>query len=145
MTTSAEQFLISCSPDETVEFARKLVAPLSGRVVLALHGELGAGKTCFVRGIALSLGIETTITSPTFTLINAYPGERPLYHVDLYRVSSPEDLTTIGIEELLETTAVIAIEWAERGETLLPADTIHVEMSALPDPNQRRIRVRSTI
>lgn len=132
---------MTSSPDETVEFARQLVADLPGRIILALDGELGAGKTCFVRGVALALGIETTITSPTFTLINEYSGTRPLYHVDLYRVGNIEDLTTIGIEELLETSGVLAIEWAERGQSILPPDTIHVKMTTLDNPQHRQIRV----
>jgi tRNA threonylcarbamoyladenosine biosynthesis protein TsaE len=141
MTTSAEVTRVTSSPDETVEFARQLVADLPGRIILALDGELGAGKTCFVRGVALALGIETTITSPTFTLINEYSGTRPLYHVDLYRVGNIEDLTTIGIEELLETSGVLAIEWAERGQSILPPDTIHVKMTTLDNPQHRQIRV----
>ncbi len=141
MTTLSDDVVISSSPDETVECARLLAASLDGPCVIALHGDLGAGKTCFVRGLALALGIETTITSPTFTLINEYTGPRPLYHVDLYRVSSDDDLTTIGMEELLETEGVIAIEWAERGTALLPPDTIHVELRVLPDPDHREIRI----
>src|SRR5882724_3401395 len=90
------------SPEETIEFGRRLAAELRPGDVVALTGELGAGKTCLVKGVALGLGIAQDVTSPTFTIIHDYRGGKlPLYHVDLYRLDSTEQAVAIGIEEYL--------------------------------------------
>ena len=111
------------------------------RLVMALHGDLGGGKTCFVRGLARALGINQAVTSPTFTIVNEYRGRRPLYHIDLYRLNGSEEVLSLGFEEYLEANGVIAVEWAERAEGLIPADAIHIHFEALPDPDHRRITV----
>jgi tRNA threonylcarbamoyladenosine biosynthesis protein TsaE len=138
---SDDKTMISCSPEETWDIAESLVAALPNRAVIALHGELGSGKTCFVQGIAAALRIARAVTSPTFTMINEYRGRRPLFHLDLYRIKDPDELLAIGMEEYIERDGIVAIEWAERAGDLLPAETTHVYFTALARPDERRLRV----
>jgi len=92
-----------------------------------LHGELGMGKTMFVRGVAAALGVpEDEIRSPTFTLVNPHQGRLPLYHVDLYRIDAPEDLDELGLEEIVGTDGIALIEWGDRAGPYRPADCIEV-------------------
>ncbi|NPA49342.1 MAG: tRNA (adenosine(37)-N6)-threonylcarbamoyltransferase complex ATPase subunit type 1 TsaE [Thermodesulfobacteria bacterium] len=102
------------SPEETREFAAQLARKLQVGDVVLLFGDLGAGKTTFVQGLARGLGVpeECYVQSPTFALINEYPGSVPLFHVDLYRLE-PEDVYDLGLEELLER-GILVIEWSER-------------------------------
>jgi len=136
------EVVISRNPEETMDLAAALARKLDAREVLALRGDLGSGKTCFVRGLALALGIEDTVNSPTFTIVNEYRGQRPLYHVDLYRITSPEEVLSFGFEELLESQAIIAIEWAERAGDLIPDDAIDITLRCLDAPEEREITIR---
>jgi tRNA threonylcarbamoyladenosine biosynthesis protein TsaE len=114
--------IISRSPADTFAFGMKTAADLRRGDVLALCGDLGAGKTHFVKGLAAGLGIATEATSPTFTLIHEYLGGRlPLYHIDLYRLEEPEEALNIGLDEYLDGNGVTAIEWADKFEALIPA------------------------
>ena len=133
--------IVSHSPEETWQIARTLIQEHPGRIVLALHGDLGSGKTCFVQGLAAALGIRRAITSPTFTVINEYKGPRPLCHIDLYRLNSPDEALGIGFEDYLETDGVTAVEWAERAGDLIPEDAIHVYFQAMEGSNERSIRI----
>ena len=130
------------SPAETRRLARRLAAALPSAAVLALYGELGSGKTCFVQGLAAALGVTGPVTSPTFTLIHEYRGPRPLYHIDLYRIGSADEALMLGLEDYLPADGLTAVEWAERSEDLLPPDTVRVHFDLLPDPAARRITVR---
>ncbi len=103
----------------------------AGATVLALHGDLGAGKTAFVQALAKLLGIKDTVTSPTFVIMQKYdvvdPRWQTLVHIDAYRTDTPEELSVIGLESLLEDGRnLIAIEWAEKAAALLPARTLHL-------------------
>jgi tRNA threonylcarbamoyladenosine biosynthesis protein TsaE len=130
--------IISHSQDETIEYGRRLAAELRPGSVLALSGELGAGKTCLVKGIARGLGVQQEVTSPTFTLIHEYrDGRLPLYHVDLYRLDSVEAAVGIGIEEYLPGDGVTVIEWAEKIESLLPLGTKRLRLSLVNDTSRR--------
>ena len=122
--------------------AAELAARCRGGEVIALTGLLGAGKTQFVRGLAKGLGIaERRVASPTFTLLNIYTGGRlTVYHLDAYRVSGAEDLEAIGFDELLEQGGVVAVEWADRVASLLPAKRIDVSLEAEGE-NGRLIRL----
>ena len=104
------------------EFAKTLVPG----TVLALHGDLGSGKTTFVQGLALGLGIEDPIQSPTFVYCNEYEGKMTLSHFDLYRLSSVEDFLNLGFEEHLEPIGVAAIEWPEIIASILPANVVRL-------------------
>lgn len=114
---------ISHSPEETFALGRTFAETLCGGEVLALAGDLGAGKTQFVKGLAAGLGCEGEATSPTFTLIHEYPGgRRPLCHFDFYRLETAAEALKIGFDDYLSTRAVLVIEWADKFPALLPAD-----------------------
>jgi tRNA threonylcarbamoyladenosine biosynthesis protein TsaE len=133
--------IISHSPAETIEFGRQLAATLQPGTILALTGDLGAGKTCLVKGIAAGLGITQAVTSPTFTLVHEYPGGRlPLVHIDLYRLDQEREAINIGIEDHLPGPGITVIEWAERIAGLLPTDTKRIRLSVV-DETTRRIEV----
>ena len=119
--------------------AAALAADLKSGTVLALHGELGSGKTCFVQGLARALGIRQPVTSPTFTIVNEYRGRCPLIHMDLYRISDPEELLNIDFENYLDTEGITVIEWAERSGNWLPVNTMHIYFEDGTDLNTRTI------
>lgn len=117
--------MITSSPAETIAFAREFATRLKPGSVVALSGDLGAGKTCFVKGLVA----DGAVTSPTFTLIHEYPGPVPLYHIDLYRLDSLDQALAIGIEEYLPApTGITVVEWADKIAPLLPPDTIQVRL-----------------
>ena len=110
--------------------------------VVALNGALGAGKTTFVQGLGFALGLQRPVTSPTFTLSTEYQTPRfKLVHMDLYRLTGPDDVLTIGYPEYLETGAVVAVEWPERAGDLIPPDALHVRFALTDDPETRVITV----
>ncbi len=109
--------------DATVEFGLFVSRLLPKRAVLALSGDLGAGKTTFVQGLAKGLGIDGPIQSPTFILLNLYPG---LAHFDLYRLKGENDFIGLGFEEYFSSDLICALEWPDRIATLLPKESIHI-------------------
>ena len=122
------------SPGETMELGKRWGAILKAGDVVALRGNLGSGKTVFVKGLALGLGIQSKdeVKSPTFVLMHIYPTCIPLYHFDLYRMEDPRDLEAIGLEEWMnDGQAVTCIEWAEKAEALLPKSAYHVRIEIL--------------
>jgi len=132
----------SDSPDQTEAFAAALAHSLRGGECVALEGELGAGKTQFVRGLLRGLGGNPRhVSSPTFVLLNVYEGGRlRLFHLDAYRVSGPEDFEAIGFSELLEQGGVVVIEWASRVKELLTLPRIDVRIEAVGE-NRRTIEI----
>ena len=136
---------VSNCPEDTWRIAERLVSLVNKKGIIALHGDLGAGKTCFVQGMSRALGIGIPISSPTYTLIDEYEGENPLYHIDLYRLSNSIEVLGIGLEEYFEKDGLIAIEWAERGEDLLPEDSIHVHISKDDEFKRRTIEVYTKV
>ena len=139
--TTRRQTVVTHSPEETWRLAAALLPRLPPGAVLALHGELGSGKTCFVQGLARALGVRQAVTSPTFTLIHEYPGARPLYHVDLYRLRDAGDARDLGLEEYIQGDGLTVIEWAERAAELLPPDAWHLRFEAGAEPDERRITI----
>ncbi len=135
----------SNSVKDTHKLARHVLKQLPGPQVLALHGDLGSGKTCFVQGLALALGVDRPVTSPTFTLVHEYPGLRPLVHVDLYRLRDSLDALMLGLEEYFDAAGITAIEWAERAEDIFPPRTIHIFFETLAVSHARRITIKSLI
>ncbi len=120
--------------DATIAFGREFAAQLRAGDVLALSGDLGAGKTHFVKGLAAGLGAPAEVTSPTFTLIHEYPGGRlPLFHFDFYRLESGDELLAIGFDDYLDAGGVLALEWAEKFPALLPAHTRRLQFRHRPD------------
>lgn len=105
-------------------------------MVISLRGSLGAGKTVFARGVARSLGIEEAIVSPTFTLVQEYDGRLPMYHMDLYRITSSEDFEMIGGEDMLYSDGVCLIEWSEIINEMLPKDTVFINITVNPDQSR---------
>ncbi len=140
-----QSIFLSSSPEATREWALQLACHFVSPLVIALYGNLGAGKTVVAQGIAKALGIEDPVTSPTFTLINEYelPGNVRLFHVDCYRLFDPmAEAIALGLEELFEL-GIVLIEWADRIEPLLPEERIDIELSDA-GPGQRHIRVRDS-
>ncbi len=131
--------VLTRSPEETRQLAASLAASLIPGTVLALHGDLGAGKTCFIQGLAEGLGVEGPVTSPTFTLVHEYAGRLPLYHADLYRIADAREALRAGLEDYLHGGGVCAVEWAERAPGLLPAHTVHVRLRAGAKEQERDI------
>lgn len=134
----------SRSESQTLDLAARLARGLRGGEVIALEGELGAGKTCFVRGLAAGLGLDAgAVCSPTFVICRRYGDSAPigLVHVDAFRLAGPQDLESIGWEELLaEPDSVIAVEWAGRIADALPRERLEIAIEHLPD-GARRIRL----
>lgn len=127
------------SAEETQALAAQVEAELPTGAVVCLHGDLGAGKTCFVQGLARALGVRRPVGSPTFTLINEYRGRRGLAHIDLYRIRGAADAFGLGLEDYLaHYDGIVAIEWAERAAELLPEDCWHVWMAAGADGEESR-------
>jgi tRNA threonylcarbamoyladenosine biosynthesis protein TsaE len=139
----AETF-VSRSPEETQAIGERLGARLTAGAVVACTGELGAGKTCFLQGLARGLGVTSDVTSPTFVLINQYRGRLPVYHLDAYRTGSLTELVELGVEEMLDGDGVTVIEWADKLLPLLPARTIHVRIEGLGD-EPRRIAIEQPV
>ena len=130
----------SSGPEKTRLFGKKLGENLQAGDVVALIGEIGAGKTCLTQGIARGLGIPEglRITSPTFTLINEYHGRVILYHMDMYRLATVKDLEDTGYEACFHDKGVVVIEWAEKIREVLPGEIFVVSMIYMGD-NERKI------
>ena len=122
------QFL-SHSTQETEAIGEELAQKLRGGDVLAFTGSLGMGKTAFTRGLARGLGCRGRVTSPTLTIVNEYEGRTPLFHFDMYRLGSSDELFGIGWDDYLARGGVCAVEWSERVSDPLPEDTIFVDIA----------------
>jgi tRNA threonylcarbamoyladenosine biosynthesis protein TsaE len=114
---------------DTEEIAHDLASILIPGDVVALYGPLGAGKTAFVRGLARGLGCRQAVKSPTFNLINEYPGDLPLYHIDFYRLENQAEITDLGWTDFLNADGVVAIEWADKIKDSLPRNRFDVLIS----------------
>lgn len=129
--------LVTRSAEHTEAVGRRLGSRLQAGDVVALSGDLGAGKTVLARGIALGAGATGYIASPSFTLVREYRGPVPVYHVDLYRLDAPGQLDDVGLEEILDGGGIVVIEWAERARSLLPADHLWVTVTFADGENER--------
>jgi tRNA threonylcarbamoyladenosine biosynthesis protein TsaE len=139
--------VVTSGEAETIALGRKFSVNLKSGDVVALYGELGSGKTQFVKGVCAGLGATEHVTSPTFTLINEYrqhPGI-PVFHLDLYRIRSFEELCALGVEEYLDDAGVSLIEWAEKAESILPRKRFTVTFRVIEGIDRREIHLeRST-
>lgn len=124
---------ITSSPEETVALGKKIGEMLKNGDVIAMQGTLAAGKTTITKGIAAALGIEDTITSPTFCLISEYQGKMPLYHMDVYRLNGAEDFAELGTDDMIYGNGVSIIEWSEKIITELPRKTILLRITPQED------------
>jgi len=129
----------SKSSANTKKTASDLAKRLQPGAVLALYGELGVGKTCFIQGFAEGLCITEPVVSPSYTIIREYEGTHKLNHIDLYRIHCPEEISELGLEEYIFDKGITAIEWAERAEWLLPPKTVRVSIKACSITNERLI------
>jgi len=125
---------------ETEALGARLAQSLKGGAVIAMYGDLGAGKTAFVRGMARGMGLECRVSSPTFTIVNEYLGERELIHFDMYRLSSADELFDIGWEDYISRGAVCAVEWSENVEDAFYGDEIKLTIEKLSD-TERKITI----
>lgn len=130
------------SPGETREAGALFVATLPPGTVAALHGELGSGKTTFVKGMAAGLGLEDQVSSPTFALIHEYGAPALLYHIDCYRERSLVRWQSLGLWEYFDGQALTVVEWAEIIGTLLPDNAVHVYFTHGEREDERQIEVR---
>ena len=131
------------SPAETEAVGAAMARVLTPGTVIAYRGDLGAGKTAFTRGLARGLGCREPVTSPTYTIVNEYlSGRLPLFHFDMYRLGSSEDLFDIGWEDYLDRGGVCAVEWSEQVDDALPPETVLVRLARHPqDPSWRIITI----
>ena len=132
--------IITHHEHETEAFGRELAKLISPPAVLCLYGELGAGKTALVRGLAEGMGLNCTVSSPTFTIVNEYLGEKELIHFDMYRLNGADELFDIGWEDYLRRNAVLAVEWSENVEDAFDGSEIRIHFEKLSD-TERRITV----
>ena len=133
---------LSNSVEETEALGAELAGRLEPGDVVAFTGDLGAGKTAFVRGLARGLGIPDRVTSPTFTIVNEYEGGRlPLFHFDMYRLASSEELFDIGWEDYLARGGVCAVEWSENIADALEGDLVRVDLRRGDGENERIITI----
>jgi len=138
----------SLSPEDTENMAHMLAQEARKGDIICLCGDLGAGKTTFAQGFAKGLGCEDNITSPTFTLMNVYEdGRLPLYHFDLYRLETLEDLESIGYEDYFYASGVCLVEWPERAGELIPQKAIWIELrpNKEKDDDYREIHINENI
>lgn len=132
----------------TYDYASAMGAKAKPGDVIALTGELGAGKTVFAKGFAKGLGVNEVVSSPTFTLVQIYDdGRLPLYHFDVYRIGDESEMEETGFEDYIHGEGVTLVEWADRIQTLMPADTIWIRMYKDPevDDDYRRIVIEDTV
>ena len=129
---------------ETEQAGERFASTLSDGAVVAMYGELGSGKTAFVRGMARGMGISMRVSSPTFTIVNEYRGDRELIHFDMYRLSSCDELFDIGWEDYLNRGSVCAVEWSENVEDAFYGDEIIVRF-AKTSPTARRIIIEGGV
>ena len=132
---------LSHSPEETEHIGEMLGRRLRPGTVVAYRGGLGMGKTAFTRGLARGLGCAGRVTSPTFTIVNEYDGATPLFHFDMYRLGSSDELFDIGWEDYLERGGVCVVEWSENVADALPSDAIIVSIARGEKDNERIITV----
>ena len=130
---------LSHSPEETEHIGEMLGRRLRPGTVVAYRG--GMGKTAFTRGLARGLGCAGRVTSPTFTIVNEYDGATPLFHFDMYRLGSSDELFDIGWEDYLTRGGVCAVEWSERVDDAMPADTLWVDIAQGTDESDRIITI----
>lgn len=128
--------IISHSPEETEQIGFNIAQKLSGTEVIALFGGLGMGKTAFTRGLAKGLGVDDGVSSPTFALVNEYSGRYNIYHFDMYRVNTWDDLYSTGFFDYIDT-GILVIEWSENIEGALPDNAIRVKILKGSSDNER--------
>jgi tRNA threonylcarbamoyladenosine biosynthesis protein TsaE len=143
--TVKEGIFRTSSEDETIELGRTIGRGLPKKVCVLLIGNLGAGKTTLAKGLIQGLGVAKPdeVASPTFTLIHEY-GEGRVYHIDLYRLDKPEQVATLGLDDIFDKEAVVFIEWGERFPELMPAARIEIRLAAI-GMDERQIETKNIL
>ena len=132
---------ISKNERETEAVGERLAKAISGGAVIAMYGDLGAGKTAFVRGMARGMGLDCRVSSPTFTIVNEYIGRRELFHFDMYRLGSSDELFDIGWEDYLAREGVCVVEWSENVDDAFDGTELMVTINKLSD-TERKITIK---
>ncbi|MBK7142573.1 MAG: tRNA (adenosine(37)-N6)-threonylcarbamoyltransferase complex ATPase subunit type 1 TsaE [bacterium] len=133
--------ITSHSEEETLALAKRLAASFVTGDLLVLTGPLGSGKTVFVRGLVQGLGLqESMVSSPSFGMVNEYPGELPLYHFDLYRIKNPAELYEIGWDDYLLRDGIVVVEWGEKAVGLLPSRYYQIDF-VMKSETEREIQI----
>jgi tRNA threonylcarbamoyladenosine biosynthesis protein TsaE len=135
------QTITTSSPLETEALGQKIADQLKPNAVLALIGDLGAGKTTFVKGLAKGLGVVEYVNSPSFVILTEHPGRLPLFHVDFYRLENLQSIEDLGVEEYFKKNGVTVIEWANHAPEILPDSYIEVKFEMV-DENERKIEIK---
>ena len=140
MPVVEDTVVVTHSADETREWAERFAHSLAPGTVIALVGELGAGKTVIAKGIGRGLDVKDEVISPTFNYILEYAGRLPFFHADLYRIEKAETFQAMGLDEYFDRNGILVIEWAERIAPLLPPDYLDIYLAAVPNaPDDRRV------
>ncbi len=129
------------SAEETKALGKNIGKLLEPGAILLLYGALGAGKTVLTQGIALGLGVEDMVTSPTYTLLHLYQGRLPLYHFDIYRLESPDEVLDLGYEEFFYDEGVTVVEWPQRLGFLCPDEYVRIDIDVMDYDVQRKITI----
>ena len=132
--------LFTRSPEETQGLGEALGKAAQPGDLILLWGELGAGKTCLVQGIARGLNVQEPVRSPTFVLMTHHPGRLMLYHIDLYRLDNHLEVGDLGLDEYIESDGVCVVEWADKAPNLFPMDSLRIELGYGDDETTRTIR-----
>ena len=130
---------ISNSPDETYKIGETIGKITNPGDILCLNGELGAGKTVFAKGVASGLGVQGRVASPTFTLINEHQGRIPFYHMDVYRLGSPEEMLDLGYEEYFYDQGVTLVEWAQLVDEVLPGERLDIAITQAGEHHRKLV------
>jgi tRNA threonylcarbamoyladenosine biosynthesis protein TsaE len=136
----ASEGKVAVTEAELREWGERLGRAATVPLVIALSGDLGAGKTTLAQSICRGAGVRENVTSPTFALVQRYEGARfPVYHLDLYRLDSAKDLVNLGWQDVLRDDALVIVEWPERAGDLVPRDALHIELEHVADDPSRRV------
>jgi tRNA threonylcarbamoyladenosine biosynthesis protein TsaE len=131
---------LAVTREELVTWGERFGRAAHARLVVAISGELGAGKTTLVQAICKGAGVTSEVTSPTYALVHEYKGNRfPIYHLDLYRLEKPEDLTNLGWDDMMRAHALVLVEWPERGGDRIPPDAVPIHLELDPVDEERRL------
>jgi tRNA threonylcarbamoyladenosine biosynthesis protein TsaE len=133
--------IITHSAEETARWAEQFCRELEVPAIIALVGDLGAGKTVIAKAFGRELGIKEAVISPTFNYVLEYQGRVPLYHADLYRIEDVETFLGMGLDEYFDRDGIFLIEWAERVKNILPANTIWIELTTGVSESERQIKI----
>jgi tRNA threonylcarbamoyladenosine biosynthesis protein TsaE len=142
MTASTAEIVVTHSANETREWAEQFAHSLAPATVIALIGELGAGKTVIAKGLGRGLGVKEDVISPTFNYVLEYTGRLPFIHADLYRIEDAATFQAMGLDEYFEAGGVFVIEWAERVRNILPSETIWITIESPQQDGDRQIQIR---